>query len=167
MESSKGPQNKTSMADILDQSSCSVCQAILRMSHEGLYLSSCRIHSSSQIKQSILFSTECKALEKQNVLPQVHGEHRQNESILDHVKGKEESHVRMNDTIESEREYGPEQCFLASSLYYGGPDVLSHIPNNMKGGQSEVTVKELEEAMNPFHLEYTTRGNWWGGSFDY
>ncbi|GLJ20445.1 hypothetical protein SUGI_0371590 [Cryptomeria japonica] len=44
MESSRGQENKTSMADVLDQSSCPVWQTILRMSHGSLCLSSCRIH---------------------------------------------------------------------------------------------------------------------------
>jgi len=26
-----------------------------------------------------------------------------------------------------------------------------------------VEVKQLEEAMDPFNLEYATRGNWWKG----
>ncbi|KAH9319179.1 hypothetical protein KI387_020948, partial [Taxus chinensis] len=83
--------------------------------------------------------------------------------FFNHVEVKEQTKEPSQD--KNNEQCYPEQCFLGSSLYYGGPDEIYDIEQRRMEGHNEVkmAVKQLEEAMDPFHLEYTTRGNWWQG----
>ncbi|KAH9319191.1 hypothetical protein KI387_020960, partial [Taxus chinensis] len=65
--------------------------------------------------------------------------------------------------LESTPDGVKEQSFQGSSMYYGQSVQFGDIFHGKKEDQSqlEMTVKQLEEAMDPFNLECTTRGNWW------
>jgi len=117
---------------------------------------------------------EVSGTQKQKHQKQKHQrkEHEQRSTRND-VKGGnlKKGQVQPADQAKKKRHADPEHCFLGSSLYYGGPDehydtVQTKIFQDEQQ-QIKVEVKQLEEAMDPFNLEYATRGNWWKGSLYY
>ncbi|XP_057850701.1 uncharacterized protein LOC131061190 [Cryptomeria japonica] len=150
MENSRRIESKSSINEIFDQSSCAFCKSMPRMSYADSLWGSCAIHPSSQIKESI-YSSVYEASRKQKLI--LNEENNQTQWIPECVKEKEERR--------DNKAYGPEQCFMGSSVYYGGPDELYYIHEEKKPG------KQLEQAMDPFFPKYTTRGNWWEGSYNY
>ncbi|KAH9319183.1 hypothetical protein KI387_020952, partial [Taxus chinensis] len=92
----------------------------------------------------------------------VHSQEHQVGSAPNSVKAKEneESGVVSSDPVENS---WTKQCFECSSVYnatahehYDSLFRRDGIKNEIK-----IAVKQLEEAMDPFHPECATRGNWW------
>ncbi|XP_057814802.2 uncharacterized protein LOC131028536 [Cryptomeria japonica] len=150
---------RTSLAEMLDQSSCAVCQSIIGKSYGHPQLGT----STVKIKESQF--TVCSPNQKQLWDDQ----NQQTRSTHCHVKGKEESEVVTYLNLQSHGKHSPDHCFLSSSVYYGGPDELYHILQGRNEAQDDVkmAVKQLEQATDPFQHEYSTRGNWWEGSLYY
>lgn len=149
------------MAEKLVQDHFAVCKSI-RTSFSGDFcLGPPEIGSVTQMEkieefQSTMDSNKAEILGSQK--KQHHGQEHQQNRVKDHVK--------------KQLDADPEHCSLASSLYYGGPDEHYDSLPTKKVDQAEqqkikMEVKQLQEAMDPFNLEYATRGNWWKGSLYY
>ncbi|XP_059075692.1 uncharacterized protein LOC131028518 isoform X1 [Cryptomeria japonica] len=155
---------KSSIDEIFEQSSCAVCHPSEGMPQGYLTLGILESGSATQIKES-LYRVHSAGYEKLGELKQpMQSQKHQIGSTLNCYKANEETEVLKHDKILS-----TQQCFLGSSLYYGGPDELYEIPENGQEKQNEtkMAVKKLKETIDPFHLECSRRGNCWEGSLYY
>ncbi|XP_057814783.2 uncharacterized protein LOC131028519 [Cryptomeria japonica] len=151
--------NKSSMAEILDQSSCAFCHSNLWRSCAVSHSGNCRCDPQAQRRKSqCTLSTTKEILDKQKKL--FHSKEPHGVTVKEENPSPGPKHLGR---------HRAEQCFLGSSVYYGGPDELYDIPQGRKEDPSEIKMaaKKLEDAMDPFQIEYATRGNWWEGSLYY
>lgn len=165
------------MAEKPVRDSYAVCKSTRRSLSGDLYSGSPVIDSVFQIKQteesqSTMDSNSTEVLGKQ--MQQQHSQEHQQKSSRHGVKGGilKEGQLQLADHVKKQRSADSEHCFLGSSLYYGGPDEHYDSLHTTKVAQDEqqkvkMEVKQLQEAMDPFNLEYATRGNWWKGSLYY
>nr|ABK25469.1 unknown [Picea sitchensis] len=161
------------MAEKLVQDSCAVCKSTRASFTGDFYLGPPEIDSVTQIKrteqsQSTMDSNNAEILGSQK--HQHHGQEHQQKRVKGGKLKKGQLHL--TEYVKKHRSADPEHCSLASSLYYGGPDEHYDSLQTTQVDQDEqqkikMEVKQLQEAMDPFNLEYATRGNWWKGSLYY
>lgn len=164
------------MAEKFVQDPFAVCKSI-RTSFSGDFcLGPPEIGSVTQMEkieefQSTMDSNKAEILGSQK--KQHHGQEHQQNRVKGMKKGKlKKGQPHFTDHVKKQLDPDPEHCSLASSLYYGGPDEHYDLLPRTKVDQAEqqkikMEVKQLQEAMDPFNLEYATRGNWWKGSLYY
>eukprot|EP01018_Ginkgo_biloba_P008153 Gb_40689 [translate_table: standard] len=117
-----------------------------------------------QVSEYTVYSNNCEAVVKLEQLSQEHQAENTNKSVKGNNTKKNQSEIQRSH-VERHNDVIPEHCFWGSSLCYGGPDEQYDTSQARKEVQNEleIKVKQLEEAMDPFNLECTTRGNWWQG----
>ncbi|GLJ20427.1 hypothetical protein SUGI_0371130 [Cryptomeria japonica] len=133
-------QSKSFLDEIHDKSSCAICQCILKGCNGGLQSVTCKSNSAAEIKESQrrVYSATSDALVGRNRL--LHGKEQEAGNTSNGVKEEKESKVLRPDKLHDELDDKTEM---------------------------KVAVKQLEKAMDPFHMHCTTRGNWWEGSLYY
>ncbi|GLT75867.1 hypothetical protein SLA2020_475610 [Shorea laevis] len=122
--------------------------------------------SSSGIFGSIFAPPGSKVLERESLRPDAmaNKQYQPNEawntkpgSYGDTSKG----HEGENQNTQKVQPYGP--CHLSSSIYYGGPDVVSHPLSTQASGVNSTYKKDGGEDDSGS----ASRGNWWKGSLYY
>eukprot|EP00262_Sarcandra_glabra_P011887 TRINITY_DN2941_c2_g2_i1.p1 TRINITY_DN2941_c2_g2~~TRINITY_DN2941_c2_g2_i1.p1 ORF type:complete len:162 (+),score=22.51 TRINITY_DN2941_c2_g2_i1:295-780(+) len=82
------------------------------------------------------------------------------DSISQSMPNKNRRSIFQDETVEP--------CFLSSSIYYGGRDICSNIPNTRASGTPQIFKKDGgEDDMNGGNSSGASRGNWWQGSLYY
>lgn len=166
------------MAEKLVQDSYAVCKSTRRSLSGDLYSGPPVIDSVFQIKQteefqSTMDSNNTEVLGKPEQQPsQEHQQKSSRHGVKGGILTEGQLQLQLADHVKKQRSADSEHCFLGSSLYYGGPDEHYDSLQTTKVAQDEqqkvkMEVEQLQEAMDPFNLEYATRGNWWKGSLYY
>ncbi|GLJ20436.1 hypothetical protein SUGI_0371370 [Cryptomeria japonica] len=140
------------MADIPRKISCRVC----------LSLGTCIHHPAAHTKP-LVYSGVGHVVGKQK--HKVNGEVHQMGSSREGYKNQGTQGAKQ-DISEKRGEDSPEQCFLGSSVCYGGPDEYHGRVKERKEpiNKNKTGVKRLEETEDASSLEYATRGDWWKGN---
>lgn len=164
------------MAEKLVQDSFAVCKSIATSFSGDFCPGPPEISSVTQMEKTEEFQSTMDSKKAENFGSQKQQHHSQEyqQSRVKGMKGGKfkKGQLHLTDHVKKQLDADPEHCSLASSLYYGGPDEHYDSTQTTKVDQAEqqkikTEVKQLQEAMDPFNLEYATRGNWWKGSLYY
>ncbi|GLT92612.1 hypothetical protein SLE2022_104430 [Rubroshorea leprosula] len=122
--------------------------------------------SSTGIFASIFAPRDSKVLGRESLRPpdsMANKQYRPNEvwntkpGVYGHTSKGRESEGQNAQRVEP---YGP--CHLSSSIYYGGPDVVSEPQSAQASGVNSVYMEGGED-----DSQSASRGNWWQGSLYY